>query len=156
MLNYGVVVFFSPHLFVCKVSVLDCCTWQSPGNEVRVVLVGNEVIVVLFSFHATGRKGAGQIQAMLFHTGLGFGSAQWAHAAWARNSIHGGTKPSTSLWEDVSSHLAMIKKCGPSGDAGSSDGWMQGFNVPAHFRFRELVDGGQVCLQPLRPEGTYM
>ena len=90
---------------------------------------------------------------------LSYGAGVWLGTVGSRGireEFHGGTKPSTFLWEDVSSHLAMIKKCGPSGDAGSSDGWMQGFNVPAHFRFRELVDGGQVCLQPLRPEGTYM
>ena len=120
MLNYGVVV-FSPHLFVCKVSVLDCCTWQSPGIEVTVVLVGNEIIVVLFSFHATGRKGAGQIQATLFHMGLGFGSAQWVHAAWARNSLHGGTKPSTFLWEDVSSHNKLAARAVKEAGAKSAD-----------------------------------
>ena len=52
----------------------DCCTGQSPGNEVTVLLV---------SLQARG-GGVGQIQAMLFKRGLGFGWRQWALVACGR------------------------------------------------------------------------
>ena len=87
--------FFAP--FFCRVSVLDCCTGQYPGNERTVLLV---------SLQAT-KGGGGQSQAML----LRFGWGQRAHVACGRGfrCVVGG-KPSTLLWEEVSSHNKLAAR----------------------------------------------
>ena len=80
-----VLFFFFLAPFFCKVSVLDCCTGQSPGNE---------MIVLLVSLQATRGEG-GQIQAMLLKRGLGFGWGQRAHVACGRGfrCVVGGSHP---------------------------------------------------------------
>ena len=60
----------------------DCCTRQSAGNEMTVLLV---------SLQATG--------------------GGWPNPSmWAKNSLRGGRKPSMLLWEDVSSHNKLAAR----------------------------------------------
>ena len=66
--------------------------------------------VFLVDLRATRRRG-GQIQAMFSKRGLGFGWWQRAHVACGRGirCVVAG-KPSTLLWEDVSSHKKLAAR----------------------------------------------
>ena len=76
--------------------------------------------VVLVSLHATKwlfywsvsrrRRGGGQIQAMLLKRGWGSAGGSGSRGMWARISPRGGKKPSTLLWEEVSSHNKLAAR----------------------------------------------
>ena len=72
----------------------DCCTGQSPGNE---------VIVLVVSLQARG-EGVAKSKPCSLRGGWGSARAVGSRGMWARNSLGGGRKPSTLLWDDVSSH----------------------------------------------------
>ena len=74
---YGLFLFFLA-FFSCRVSVLDCCIGQSPGNE---------------SWSVSRRRG-GQIHAMLFKRRLS--SAGGSGLAW-----HVGEESATWWWEAI-------------------------------------------------------
>ena len=62
---------------------------------------------------------------------------------WARNSLGGGKKPSTLLWDDAcgkGGEGGMSKEGGPSGDEGSRDGLAQGFRALAGSGMGELAE----------------
>ena len=60
--------------------------------------------VLLVSPQARG-GGVAKSKPCSLRGGLGFGwGAVGSRGMWARNSLRGGRKPSTLLWDDVSSH----------------------------------------------------
>ena len=94
----NVFFFFVPAPFCRRIAVLDCCTGQSPGkgNEMTVVLVSLQATKWLFYWSVSRLgEGGGQIQAMLFKRGLGFGGGQWALVACGRGIryVVGGSHP---------------------------------------------------------------